>query len=64
MRVVFDGDIKRILSEIEKMAEKGKQLSKKRQSNRRGFIEGLIEWVAVKPIAFRSTNHPLFREMV
>jgi hypothetical protein len=58
------GDDERILSELEKMLEKVNRPSKKRQSDQRAFIEKLIEWVAVKPMSFRSISHPLFRDMI
>jgi FKBP-type peptidyl-prolyl cis-trans isomerase (trigger factor) len=60
----FDGKLERILSKLEKMNELVKELSQKRPSNQRAFIESLIEWSAVKSISFRSVNHQLFQEMV
>jgi hypothetical protein len=54
----------RIMSELEEMTELVKHPSKKHPSDQRTFIEGLIEWVAVKSISFCSINHPLFREMI
>jgi hypothetical protein len=41
-----------------------KQPSQRRPSNRRAFIETLIQCIAVKLISFRSVNHPLFQQMV
>jgi hypothetical protein len=64
MREAFDGDLKTILSEQEKMAEKVKQRSKNRQSDQRTFIEDPFGPAAVKSVSFRSTNSLLFREMV
>jgi hypothetical protein len=60
----FDSDLRRILSELEKITEKRKEPSQKRRPDRRACAGGLIEWVAVKWISIRSINHPLFREMV
>jgi hypothetical protein len=64
MEEEFGDKLERIMSELEKMTLTVKQSSKKHLSDQRAFIEGLIEWVAVKSISFRSVNHPLFREMV
>jgi hypothetical protein len=50
--------------ELENMPERVKRPSQKRSSNQRVFIEALIQWVALKLIAFRSVNHPLFKERV
>jgi hypothetical protein len=58
------GDLEQLQSELEKMTEKVKQFSKKRQPDQRNFIERLTEWAMMKSISFRSINHPLFREMV
>jgi hypothetical protein len=64
IREVLDGNLERILSELQKMSEKVNQPSMKHQSDQRAFIENLIEWVAVKSISFRSMSHPLFRDMI
>jgi archaellum component FlaC len=64
IKEALDGDFQKILSELEKIAEKVNQPSKKHQSDQRTFIEKLIDWVAMKSISFRSISHPVFRDMI
>jgi hypothetical protein len=64
MEEKFDAKFEAILSELDKMTELAKQPSQKRPSNQRAFIEGPVEWIAVKSISFRSVTHPLFQEIV
>jgi hypothetical protein len=53
IREALDGDIKRILSGVERMAEKVKLTSKKRQREQQAFIERVV----VTWLSFRSMNH-------
>jgi hypothetical protein len=60
----FGEKLERIMCELAKMTLTVKRPSKKHASDQRAFIEALIEWVAVKPISFRSDYHPLFWDLV
>jgi hypothetical protein len=64
MEEKFGEKLERIMSELKKMTLAVKHPSKKHPSDQQAFVEALIEWVAVKSISFRSTNHRVFRGMV
>jgi hypothetical protein len=60
----FDERLETVVSELNRMTELVKQPRQQRPSNQQGFIEALIEWIAMKSISFRSVAHALFQEMV
>jgi hypothetical protein len=59
MTDTLNGDLAQIQSEPEKIVQKVKQTTKEHRSEKRGFIERPIGWVAVRSISFRSIKSPI-----